>query len=481
MRLKIFKKFFTTATVISLSGIVVLMICLSFFVSNYLEAEKKNTLFDNCNAVASYAALVEGTIDFDSRMSIIMNITGNSSDALYFLADRQGRVVSCGCNAWNQKGQCPHSEASVDSKTIEAAAKDKYYRFGTIDGKTDGLSYITGVPISGRFEGVVFGVSPSYTMRQLMSKMYRAFAFSVIIPIVVLFVAFYIMTLRLTKPMRMMSQAAQSITRGDFTIRIPVYGDDEIAELSQSFNNMTDSLSRLESMRRSFIGNVSHELRTPMTTIGGFIDGILDGTIESDQQGKYLQIISDEVKRLTRVVQSMLSLAKLESGEMQINRETFDLSQVVFEIAISQERRIEDKEIDIRGFDEMHSISVSADRDLIYQVVYNLIDNAIKFTSKGGYIEFGLTEDKSGCSFRIRNSGQGIEQTELPYVFDRFYKTDKSRSSNKDSTGIGLYIVKTIVAIHNGTVTVRSTPGQYTEFEIILPKENNQNRLLEER
>ena len=302
-----------------------------------------------------------------------------------------------------------------------------------------------------------------------MSNMYRAFAFSVIIPILVLFIALYIMTLRLTKPMRMMSQAAQSITRGDFTMRIPVYGDDEISELSRSFNDMTDSLSRLENMRRSFIGNVSHELRTPMTTIGGFIDGILDGTIEKDKQEHYLRIISEEVKRLTGVVQSMLSLAKLESGEMQVKREAFDLSHVIFEIAVSQERRIEEGEIDIRGLDEIGSVNISADRDLIYQAIYNLIDNAVKFTPKNGYIEFAAKSDPKECVFRIRNSGEGIDQKDLPYVFERFYKTDKSRSSNKESTGLGLYIVKTIVSIHGGRVTVRSIPGQYTEFEITLP------------
>ena len=341
MRLKIFKKFFVTATVISLSGIVVLMICLSFFVSNYMESEKKNSLWENCSAIAEYAAVVEGAGDFSSRMNIIMNITGNASDAVYFIADRDGVVVSCGCGDWSERGSCDHSKSPIDAKTMKAATDKKYYRFGPFQGDMDNISYITAIPLSGRRGGAVFGISPSYTMRQLMSNMYRAFAFSVIIPILVLFIALYIMTLRLTKPMRMMSQAAQSITRGDFTMRIPVYGDDEISELSRSFNDMTDSLSRLENMRRSFIGNVSHELRTPMTTIGGFIDGILDGTIEKDKQEHYLRIISEEVKRLTGVVQSMLSLAKLESGEMQVKREAFDLSHVIFEIAVSQERRIE--------------------------------------------------------------------------------------------------------------------------------------------
>lgn len=469
MRLKIFKKYFITTSLISMSGIVVLIICLSFFIRNFLEDEKKDTLWENCSTVASYAAAMEGSWDFDSRMNIILSVVGNSSDAVYFLADGEGNVISCGCDEWEAGKGCAHSRTAVDQKIMQSAAKNRYYKFGTFSDKAENISYITAIPLKGRIEGAVFGISPSYTMRRLMSNMYQVFAFSVIIPVVVLFAALYIMTLRMTKPMRMMSKAAHSIAQGDFSMRIPVYGDDEIAELSQSFNNMTDSLSRLENMRRSFIGNVSHELKTPMTTIGGFIDGILDGTIEQDKQEQYLRIISDEVKRLSRVVQSMLNLAKLESGEMQLKRDNFDLAQVVFEIAISQERRIEENKIDIRGLNEIENVQINADRDLIYQAVFNLIDNAIKFTPQGGYIDFKVDSGRDGeCSLKIRNSGKGIEAKDLPYIFDRFYKTDKSRSDNKESTGLGLYIVKTVVSLHGGTVTVRSVPEQYTEFEIIF-------------
>ncbi len=478
MRLKIFKKYFVTTSVISLSGILVLVICLGFFVRNYLESEKKKTLLENCTAVAGYVAAIEGAGDFGGRISAIMNITGHSSDATYFVVDEKGGIIACGCDEWSQQHGCEHSEWQIDDKILKSAAQNEVYRFGSLQ-EGGGINYITAVPLSGGIRGAVFGISPSYTMRQLMRNMYRAFSFSAVISMAVLFVALYVMTLRLTRPMRMMSLAAQSITRGDFTMRIPVYGDDEISELSKSFNNMTDSLSRLENMRRSFIGNVSHELRTPMTTIGGFIDGILDGTIPEDQQDKYLRIISDEVKRLTRVVQSMLSLAKLESGEQQVKREKFDLSQVVLDIAISQEKRIEEGKIDIRGLEEIQGVWLEADRDLIYQVIFNLVDNAVKFTPENGYINFAVAQNADGgCSFKIRNSGDGIEEKDLPFVFERFYKTDRSRSDNKESSGIGLYIVRTIVSIHGGAVTVRSTPGEYAEFEVVLPAEGSRNLAL---
>ena len=448
---------------------MILMLCLSFFVKDYLETEKKDTLFENCTAISAYTEAVDDPRDFPMFTHAIMGITGKSSDANYFITDIHGKVISCGCGQWEPQRGCEHSAEAVDKEIIAKALGGRYYEFGTLKGKIDTIGYVTAVPLH-TGKGVVFGISPSYTMRQLMSNMYKLFAFSVIIPVVLLFIALYIMTLRLTRPMRMMSQAAQSISRGDFSMRIPVYGDDEISELSASFNNMTDSLSRLENMRRSFIGNVSHELRTPMTTIGGFIDGILDGTIPKDQQSRYLGIISEEVKRLTRVVQSMMSLAKLESGEMEISRKEFDMASVLFEVAISQEQRIQDGKIDILGLDEIDPVYIEADRDLIHQVVYNLVDNAIKFTPENGYIRFELKSlPHKGCVIKIRNSGEGIDQSDLPYVFDRFYKTDRSRSANKESTGIGLYIVKTVVSIHGGTVSVNSVKNEYTEFESIIP------------
>jgi len=277
------------------------------------------------------------------------------------------------------------------------------------------------------------------------------------------------MTYRMTKPLKLMSEASKAMARGDFSKRVPVISDDEIGELSASFNMMTNSLARLESMRKSFVADVSHELKTPMTTISGFIDGILDGTIEPEKQKYYLGIVSDEVKRLSRLVQSMLSMSRLESGEFVLNPELFDLGQLLCSVVVSQEQRIENKNLQIIGLDEVESVSVSADKDLIHQVVYNLIDNAVKFTNDGGSISFALKSENKKTVLTVTNTGKGIPEKELPYIFERFYKVDKSRSASKNSTGLGLYIVKTIITAHGGQVSVSSKENQFTAFKIILP------------
>jgi signal transduction histidine kinase len=234
-------------------------------------------------------------------------------------------------------------------------------------------------------------------------------------------------------------------------------------------SHQTNSLARLEEMRKGFVANISHEFRTPLTTIGGFIDGIIDGTIEPEKQKFYLEIVSNEVKRLSRMVQSMLSIARLESGEFVLKNESFDFRELILNVVIAQEQRIESKRLNIIGLDALPNITVNADKDLIHRVLYNLIDNAIKFTPEEGEIAFYLSVNSKQLKFKISNTGDGIPKSDLPYIFERFYKTDKSRSDNKNSTGLGLYMVKTIVKNHGGTVNVSSVCGESTTFEVVLP------------
>ena len=306
-----------------------------------------------------------------------------------------------------------------------------------------------------------------------LSKVYSDLGISrVSIISIIMFFAIYAMTYRLTKPLKLMSEASKAMAKGDFSKRIPVTSDDEIGELAVSFNMMTNSLSQLEGMRKSFVANVSHELKTPMTTIGGFIDGILDGTIDAEKQPYYLGIVSDEVKRLSRLVQSMLSMARMESGEFALKPELFDLREMLCSIVISQEQRIEKLKIDIVGLDELQGISIKADKDLIHQAVYNLVDNAVKFTEEQGRITFTLKTENKQVVFTVKNTGKGIPQKDLPFVFERFYKVDKSRSASKNSTGLGLYIVKTIITAHGGTITVSSKENEFTSFKVTLPSQN---------
>ena len=281
-------------------------------------------------------------------------------------------------------------------------------------------------------------------------------------------------------PLRQMSAAAHSFGTGDFSRRIPVESSDEIGELAEALNNMATSLSDSEGTRRNFIANVSHELKTPMTTIAGFIDGILDGTIPQSEQRRYLRIVSEEVKRLSRLVQSMLSLSRIDAGELKLNPSEFDLSGAILSTVLTFEKMIDQKSLDIRGLDSLPQAKAYGDPDLCHQVVYNLIENAVKFTEDGGYIEFSVEDLPEETRATIRNSGIGIEPEEIGMIFERFYKTDKSRSKDKNGMGLGLYIVKTIIRLHGGDIRARSEKGQYTEFSFSLPKKKDRELIKEQ-
>ena len=234
---------------------------------------------------------------------------------------------------------------------------------------------------------------------------------------------------------------------------------------------MATSLATQESSRRSFVANVSHELKTPMTTIGGFIDGILDGTIPPEKEKHYLEIVSGETKRLSRLVTAMLNMSKIEAGELRLQPKAFDLSQEIFNTMLNFEQLIEKKHIDIQGLDTLQPNVIYADRDMLHQVIYNLVDNAVKFT-ENGVISVSMSRTAENTTVAIRNTGtSGISSEELSRVFERFYKVDKSRSYDTKGAGLGLYICKTIIEMHGGTIGARSDGNDYVEFSFTIPNE----------
>ena len=297
--------------------------------------------------------------------------------------------------------------------------------------------------------------------------------FSISVVIILSLIAIGFLSYTLIKPMRQMAMAAQSFGNGDFSQRVPVNSEDEMGQLSIAFNNMADSLSASEDTRRNFIANVSHELRTPMTTISGFVDGILDGTITKDKQNYYLKIVSNETKRLSRLVRTMLNLSRIDSNTVHLNKSSFDLLSLVINILISFEETINLKQLNITGLDKTEGVFVFGDMDMIYQAVYNLIENAIKFVNEKGYIDISVMSQDEKAIFKIKNSGQGIKSSDINKVFDRFYKTDRSRSKDKNGMGLGLYIVKQIIKLHEGEIYVNSEENSYTEFTFFIPDKKN--------
>lgn len=474
MKLKLFKKYFFTTAFIIFVSLSFMMMILSFVLNNYIAESRQTTLTKACDEVTDYISLTEeGDTELTGETySKALNMIADLSDTDVFIVGYpDGNIVSCGCETSDEG--CIHRSAVIESNEIgkqtDGNSAKLYLSRLNIYKKPH---YVAEKPIynsNSEKTGYVFVTSSVSTVQGLLSAVVKLYLAAAVFPIIIMFFCIYAMTYRLTKPLKLMSEASKAMAKGDFSKRIPVTSDDEIGELSASFNMMTNSLAQLEGMRKSFVANVSHELKTPMTTIGGFIDGILDGTVDEEKQRYYLEIVSTEVKRLSRLVQSMLSMARLESGEFALKPELFDFRELLCTIVISQEQNIEQKKIEISGLEALPNISVNADKDLIHQAVYNLVDNAVKFTNEGGSISFSLETENKSVVLTVKNTGKGIPEKDLPFIFERFYKVDKSRSASKNSTGIGLYIVKTIINSHGGRVTAYSKENEFTAFKVTLP------------
>lgn len=485
----LFRKYFIVTISIILASFVFIGGALLLLVSNLWINEKVDLLTENTVSVAQNASNVLESeymgIGSNSSVIVICNTLmqiSNAVDADFFITNLNGEVVYCKeilqSNMALYTGNCiVHNQYKVPQSIMESAINGTYQATGNLDGNLSDIHFIVAAPIdvNGETAAVVFSTQPVVGgLTPYVAGIFKMFFFAALFAFAITFILVYLVSYRLTKPLRQMSAAAKQYATGDFSTRISIrrsklFGSDEIDELIQAFNTMAQALASLEMSRRNFVANVSHELKTPMTTIGGFIDGILDGTIGEEKEKQYLKIVSDEVKRLSRLVTGMLNMSKIEAGELDLKPQRFDISEMIFRTLLGFEQIIDGKHIEIRGLDRMESNPVTADKDMINQVVYNLIDNAVKFTPDGGYIDVSSKSDSEKIIVKIRNSGKGIPSEEVDKIFERFYKVDKSRSYDVKGAGMGLYIVKTIIELHGGHITARSELGEYTEFIFQLP------------
>ncbi len=323
----------------------------------------------------------------------------------------------------------------------------------------------------GKLQGFIFVCQPSDATEYLIENLLKMVVLACMWVMCATIIASYFISERTARPLRNLSKAAKSFAAGQLDVRVEVRGNDEIAELGMAFNNMATNLATLEDTRRTFLANVSHDLRTPMTTIAGYIDNILAGTIPPDKHEYYLQIIASEVKRLSRLVSSLLDISRIQAGERKFAMASFDVCELARQVLISFEQRIDEKRLDVSFDCDDDRMMVIADRDAIHQILYNICDNGIKFARPGGAYRINLREMNKKVYISVYNEGAGIPAEDIPHIFDRFYKSDKSRGLDKTGVGLGMYIAKTIVDAHGETISVSSKQGEYCEFTFTLKKD----------
>ena len=475
MRKSISVAFFSLVSTLMVLGIVLMGFSEWVLFSNYFASDRYETL-DQVVGVTQRAAqylvqeaeLPQG--DELDALSTKLEIIGESAEAYLFFTDNDGSILIA------SNPEMLHGDTVDEAVLTKADSVDKnYHLFSTLDGVLAEKSYISVSEMRserGGHSGYLFLCSSGEQLAEFKQQFWSNFLLSACVMLLCASVLTKLLMRRLTDPLQKVTDAAQRFGGGDLSVRVEgVEGEGEVADLARTFNRMAENIQSNDNSRGQFMGNIAHELRTPMTTIKGFVDGILDGTIPPDLQNHYLQLVSEETGRLARLIQNMLDLSKLESGEYQVNARMFNIWETVTGVALSAEQRINDGMIEIEGLTMDEKVLVYADPDLIHQVVYNLLDNAIKFTPAGGTIRFSVERLGPEVEIAIWNSGQGISPEALPYVFQRFYKEDRSRGLHARGAGLGLNICKVLVNLSGGQIRVESQQGEWCRFVFTLPSQ----------
>ena len=468
-----YSRTFLTSMVVLLLALLAVGIFLRALLDEYLTDRAFDGLQKNARVISELAAAYDSEDALNSMEFLMdLDIADRISGADTVICDSNGTIILCSDDPLG----CDHQGLSVgrdylDKIKTQGSSRDT----GIVQGLYADSRYVYAAPIrsgDGTVLGIVIVSQSIAATKAVLHKMTDIFITLSCLVVVVSVGLIGLFVHSQSKPLRKMAQTARAFGHGDLDARVEVndHYTMEVEELALAFNNMASSLQKSEYQRQEFVANVSHELKTPMTTIGGYIDGILDGTIPPEKARHYMQIVSDETKRLSRLVRSMLDISQLqnESGIPEEKKTRFDLEETVGQVLITFEQKITDKGVEVEVEMPEHPVFTIANQDYVTQVIYNLLDNAVKFCPSGGTLGVRIREGGSKAYISIYNDGETIPAEELPLVFDRFHKLDKSRSQNRDGWGLGLYIVKTIVCSHGENISVSSRNGR-TEFTFTMP------------
>ena len=443
----------------------------------YIITEKRDAMQRNAADIAqlatSYVSSVWGGDIRNDAFAGAIAVVAKASDSYVIVTDHQGSFTYAtdGLKLY-----------TYEQTGIPPAILNHLRQQGNFTGMTNlggifpDTRYMAALPyqLDGLRGSVIQGYILVSSDTTSVSEMWRAtatiFFFTAVVVLLIACVASSLMSAYQARPLNDMAEAARKFGRGEFDTRVTGYENrqDEISTLAEAFNSMANSLEQVENQRSEFIANVSHELKTPMTTISGFAEGILDGTIPPERERESLEIIVAETRRLSRLVRRMLDLSRLRSATQQVTAQAqFDLTEILSRVLVSLEGKITDRKLDVEVNMPDERLMVWGDPDAVTQVCYNLVDNAAKFAAQGTVISVSITKKDGKALTSISNLGATIPPDELPLLFDRFHKGDYSRSVDRDGVGLGLYIVKTILGNLKENITVTSEDG-VTKFVFTL-------------
>ena len=472
-----FSRAFFPAAMILLATLLLVGASFQMLVKNLMTRQVQNTLQNNCATVvdlaeAYYTENALSRQDFFVNLSVATQVSG--ADAV--ICDAQGRLVLCS----DAPMGCQHQGMVIQKAFLEQVfQKGMVSETGMIQGLYSESRFVVGMPItdvrSQRAVGLVVLSAPVSNSLSMLDKLSDTYLLVSILAVVLGVIVITLMARRQSVPLREMARTASDFGHGRLDARVLVDSGSpqEVQELALAFNNMASSLQKSEYQRQEFVANVSHELKTPMTTISGYVDGMLDGTIPPEKHTHYMELVSQETKRLSRLVRSMLDISRMQNQEgfPPEALTQFDMCESAGQVLIAFEQKITEKALNVAVDFPEYPVYTRANQDAVTQILYNLVDNGVKFCPRAGTLGLSVREGGDKLYVSVGNQGEEIPAEELPLVFDRFHKLDKSRAMNRDGWGLGLYIVKTLVDRHGENISVSSQDG-YTEFTFTLPLVN---------
>lgn len=468
---------FKTKTIfgrILLSNFLIVAFCVVFigtilfaFFSNYTIGEKKDVLTEEVKHVSDLTVFFQDhpSSTTSSLYYMTINKVAQRVNGVVFILADDGKILAGSHN------HAEHIAGAMPTSYINRLFDGNFAQLGRFGGFFSDTYLLVSAPIS--FHGTTPAAAcvavPMPNINQYRNNIFGTVLWAILLTFPLSCLVSYFISRRISKPLKNIANAAGAIMKGDFSVEVPVHGNDELASLSETFNEMTYSLKKLEDMRSGFIASVSHELRTPMTTISGFIEGILDNTIPPQRHAEYLAIVLAETKRLARLVNELLLVARMEEG-LQLKKTEFDLNELIRISILRFENVFTEKNIEADIHFDQEKCPIFADRDALDRVFINLFDNALKFNKEGGYVRLAVSQTDAHITVSVENSGEGIGEEDLKRIWDKFYKTDRSRSKDKTGVGLGLYLVRNIIRLHGGKIEVQSVPDAYTRFTFTMPK-----------
>lgn len=464
----LFSKMVATYILIISMSFIIIAAFLSFWFEGYFFEQRKSQLLTEAQIVSNAAVqYLHGNTSLD-KTNDILEYVSNYANIDIILFDRYGYAYAVS----NQE----HKEL-IGQQLLSEDLGD--LREGKLVEKNNILANVFKEPVHtyevpvfyrGVFQGAVVINTSINEIKDLLKRVYEIIWISAIIAIISSsFIIYSFSEKILIKPLAKINDAADKIAKGEVSRRVNIQTNDEIGELARSFNSMADSLEEVEKNRRDFISNVSHELRSPITSIKGFIGGVLDGIIPKEKEKYYLSIAYDEIQRLTRLINDLLDLSAIEAGKFSLNIKPQDINEIIKLSIIKFETAIKSKKINVDVWLEDEEVYILADKDKIIQVMTNLIDNAIKYVEPGGNIEIGARIKGQKVLVWVFDDGPNISKEDEKHVWDRFYKGDKSRTS-KVSTGLGLSIVRRIINQHNEDIWLENKENKGVKFIFTLKK-----------